>query len=225
MGESFCRRRVALRPSRVSPPKLSTQGEVIMAGLNRRTLVAATVAGVAVPTFARAKECPGAGMDWMTMSLEARNLAYFNVAHVGAEFARRKTEGWAAASKLLREQRPKHLNLAYGSGERTKWDLYPAADPMAPCFVHIHGGYWQRGSKETFACLAEGALANGWSAALPGYTLAPEASLTQITSELRTAFDWLNAKGADHDIRAPMIVKGWSAGGRLTASRLRHQQT
>jgi arylformamidase len=158
-------------------------------------------------------------MDWMTMSLEPRNLAYFNVAHVGADFARQKTESWAAASKDLREQRPKHLDLAYGPGERTKWDLYPAADPKAPCFVHIHGGYWQRGSKEIFACLAEGALANGWSAALPGYTLAPEASLTQITHELRSAFDWLNARGAEHGIVGPVIVTGWSAGGHLTASK------
>jgi adenylate cyclase len=31
------------------------------------------------------------------------------------------------------------------------------------------------------ACLSEGPLARGWSAALCGYTLAPEASLTQIT--------------------------------------------
>jgi hypothetical protein len=54
---------------------------------------------------------------------------------------------------------------AYAPGERTKWDLYPASDPKAPCFIHIHGGYWQRGSKEMFACLAEGALAHGWSAA------------------------------------------------------------
>ena len=83
---------------------------------------------------------------------------------------------------------------------------HPAADPKAPCFVHIHGGYWQRGSKEIFACLAEGALANGWSAALPGYTLAPEANLTQITNELRSAFDWLNAKGAEHGIAGPIIV-------------------
>src|SRR6476661_7112944 len=168
--------------------------------LNRRAFVAATAASVAAPAVARAKECPAAGMDWMTMSLEARNLAYFNVAHVGADFARQKTEHWTAASKDLRERRPKHLDLAYRPGERTKWDLYPAADPKAPCFVHIHGGYWQRGSKEIFACLAEGALANGWSAARPGYTLAPEASLTQITNELRSAFDWLNAKGAEHGI-------------------------
>jgi arylformamidase len=167
-------------------------------------------------------EC--AAMDWMTMSLEARNLAYNNVAHVGPDFARQKTESWTAASKALRERRPNHLNLAYGTGERTKWDLYPATDPKAPCFVHIHGGYWQRGSKEIFACLAEGALAHGWSAALPGYTLAPEASLTQITNELRTAFDWLDAEAAEHGIEGPVIVTGWSAGGHLTALMLDHRK-
>jgi arylformamidase len=161
-------------------------------------------------------------MDWMTMSLEARNLAYNNRAHVGPEFVGKKNEGWAAASQTLREQHPRHLDLPYAPGERTRWDLYPAADPGAPCFVHIHGGYWQRGSKETFACLAEGALARGWSAALPGYTLAPEATLTQIAKELRSAFDWLDATGAAHGIAGPVIVTGWSAGGHLTALMLDH---
>ena len=61
-----------------------------------------------------------------------------------------------------------------------------------------------------------------WSAALPGYTLAPEASLTQITNELRSAFDWLNAKGAEHGIAGPIIVTGWSASGHLTAFLLDH---
>jgi arylformamidase len=163
-------------------------------------------------------------MDWMTMSLKARNLAYNNVAHVGPDFARQKTESWAAASTSCRERRPTHLELAYAPGERTKWDLYPAADAKAPCFVHIHGGYWQRGSKEIFACLAEGVLAHGWSAALPGYTLAPEASLTQITNELRAAFDWLDANAADHGIEGPVIVTGWSAGGHLTAFMLDHRK-
>src|SRR6185436_6728803 len=190
--------------------------------LTRRAFAAATAAGVVSPNIARAKECPAAGMDWMTMSLEACNLAYFNVAHVGDDFARKKTESWAAASKSFREQRPKHLDLPYGPGERTKWDLYPAADPKAPCFVHIHGGYWQRGSKEIFACLAEGALARGWSAALCGYTLAPEANLTQITNELKSAFNWLNAKAGEHGIQGPIIVTGWSAGGHLTSFILDH---
>jgi arylformamidase len=140
----------------------------------------------------------------MTMSLEARNLAFNNVAHVGPDFARQKSEAWAAASTSLRDRRPQHLDLAYAPGERTK--------------------YWQRGSKETFACLAEGVVAHGWSAALPGYTLAPEASLTQITNELRAAFDWLDANAADHGIEGPVIVTGWSAGGHLTAFILDHRK-
>ena len=59
-------------------------------------------------------------MDWMTMSLAARNLASNNVAHVGPDFARQKTESWAAASQALRERRPEHLDLAYAPGARTK---------------------------------------------------------------------------------------------------------
>jgi len=99
-----------------------------MTVLGRRAFMAATAASIAAPT-AGEKECPTAGMDWITMSLEDRNLAYNNVEHVGLENARKKTEGWAAASKTLRELRPKHLDLAYGNGERNKWDLYPANDP------------------------------------------------------------------------------------------------
>src|SRR5919198_2461987 len=140
-----------------------------MATINRRAFVTATAACVAAPTVARAKECPAAGMDWMNMSLEARNLAYNNGEHVGLDYARTKTESWIAASKALREQRSKHLDLAYAPGERTKWDLYPANDPNAPCFVHIHGGYLEGQRKKAFAFLAEGPLARGWSAALPGY--------------------------------------------------------
>src|SRR5262245_24301502 len=105
-----------------------------MTALGRRTFMAATAASIAAPTALGAKECPTAGMDWITMSLEERNLAYNNVEHVGPENARKKTEGWAAAWKTLGEQGRKHLDLAYGNGERNKWDLYPANDPKAPCF-------------------------------------------------------------------------------------------
>jgi arylformamidase len=149
-------------------------------------------------------------------------LAFNNVAHVGPEFVAAKTEGWTAASNGLRAQRPEHLELPYAPGDRTKWDLYPATDPEAPCLVHIHGGYWQRGSKETFACMAEGALASGWSAALPGYTLAPDASLTRITQELRTALDWFSTQAGAHGIAGPLILSGWSAGGHLAACLLDH---
>lgn len=193
-----------------------------MAVIDRRAFMAVATASVLAPTVIAAREAVAKGMDWQTMSLEARNLAFNNVAHVGPEFARKKIEGWAAASKALRAQRPEHLDLTYAQGDRAKWDLYPAADPKAPCYVHIHGGYWQRGSKEMFACMAEGVLARGWSAALPGYALAPDASLTQITKELRTALDWFAARAGAHGIEGPVILSGWSAGGHLTALALDH---
>jgi len=149
-------------------------------------------------------------------------LAFNNLAHVGPHFARQRTEAWAAASQILRAQRPQHLDLAYAPRERTKWDLYPAPDPKAPCYVHVHGGYWQRGSKEIFSCMCEGILARGWSAALPGYTLAPDATLTQIVRELRTALDWFAEQASAHGISGPVILSGWSAGGHLTAFLLDH---
>jgi hypothetical protein len=50
-----------------------------------------------------------------------------------------------------------------------------AKDPNAPCL--FTRGYWQRRSKEIFACPCEGPLPRGSSAALCGFTLAPEAHL------------------------------------------------
>src|SRR3974390_2810687 len=47
-------------------------------------------------------------------------------------------------------------------------------------------------------------------------------TLTQITNELKSAFDWLSAKAGEHGIQGPIIVTGWSAGGHLTSFILYH---
>jgi hypothetical protein len=86
-----------------------------MTTFDRRSLMAATAATV---TATEGRGCTKP-YDWETMSLEDRNLAFNNVAHVTPEFAQKKTEEWTAATRKLREQRPQHLNLAYGPGERT----------------------------------------------------------------------------------------------------------
>jgi acetyl esterase/lipase len=70
--------------------------------------------------------------------------------------------------------------------------------------------------------LAEGMAAHGWSVAIPGYTLAPEATLTEIVQEISLSLDWLASDGPAHGIAGPVIVSGWSAGGHLTAMALAH---
>lgn len=159
-------------------------------------------------------------LAWATLSQADRNACYDNNAAVpdspGLIAARN------AASAKLRGERASALDVPYAEGERTKFDLYPAGPYGAPCFVFLHGGYWQRNSREVFANLVEGLSAHGWSVAIPGYTLAPEAGLTRISREVHLALDWLAANGRDHGIAGPLVVGGWSAGGQLTAMALDH---
>jgi arylformamidase len=157
---------------------------------------------------------------WRAMDAATLDTAYSNLRAVPE--APDILGGWATASARLRAARPSGLDLPYGTGERERWDLFPAAEPEAPCLVFIHGGYWQRNRREDFACLVEGALSAGWSAALPGYTLAPEASLARIADEIRRALDWLAAEGPRHGVAGPVVLSGWSAGGHLTALHADH---
>jgi acetyl esterase/lipase len=161
-------------------------------------------------------------MDWGTMSRAERDAAYDNVNAVknSAELNAAR----AAASAAFRAAHPGHLDLRYGPRERNTWDLFPAADPNAPCIVFIHGGYWQRNSKDQFANLIAGPYERGWAGALPGYTLAPDASLTEIVAETNMALDWLAAHGPAHGIAGKVVLSGWSAGGHLTAMCLGHQR-
>ena len=68
-----------------------------MADFDHRLFLAATAAAVATPNVASGLEATKI-MDWQTMSLDARNAAFNNVAHVGPDIARQKTEAWAAES-------------------------------------------------------------------------------------------------------------------------------
>jgi arylformamidase len=159
-------------------------------------------------------------MDWGAMSRAERDAAYNNSAAV--QNSAELNAAREAASAAFRAAHPGHLDLRYGPRERNTWDLFPASDPSAPCVVFIHGGYWQRNSKDQFANLIAGPYARGWAAALPGYTLAPDASMSEIVAEINAALDWLAANGPAHGIGGKVVLSGWSAGGHLTAMCLGH---
>lgn len=157
---------------------------------------------------------------WTSLTQDQRDAAYDNNGAVtdSPALIEKRNKGSAA----YRKAHPAGLDIPYGPKERNRWDLYPAKNPDAPCLVFIHGGYWQRNTREDFATFMAGVQAHGWSAALPGYSLAPEAKLADIVAEIGAALDWLKAEGATHGINGPVIVSGWSAGGQLTAMALDH---
>jgi arylformamidase len=160
--------------------------------------------------------------NWGMMNRAERDAAYNNSDAVKDSPA--LNEARIAASAAFRKAHPEHLDLRYGPKERNTLDLFPAKDPNAPCFVFIHGGYWQRNSKDQFANLIGGLHRRGWSAALPGYTLAPEATLTEIVAEIYLSLDWLAANGGKHGIEGKVVLSGWSAGGHLTAQCFGHKR-
>jgi arylformamidase len=158
--------------------------------------------------------------NWTALSQAERDAAYDNNAAVknsAALIAERNQ-----LSEALRASRKSFLDMPYGDRERTKIDLYPAADKTAPCLVFLHGGYWQRNSREVFAMLVEGVAAHGWSVAIPGYSLAPDVSLTDIVTEVSQSLDWLAQNGESYGISGPVVLSGWSAGAHLVAMTLNH---
>jgi acetyl esterase/lipase len=110
--------------------------------------------------------------NWTALSQAERDAAYDNNAAVknSASLIAERNQ----SSEALRASRKSFLDVPYGDRERTKIDLYPAAEKTAPCLIFLHGGYWQRNSREVFAMLVEGVAAHGWSVAIPGYSLAPD---------------------------------------------------
>ena len=145
--------------------------------------------------------------------------AYNNGAAV--KNSEQKLAEWTERGAATRARPGARLDLAYGPRPRNKIDIVPCGASGAPLFAFIHGGYWQRNSKEVFACMAEGPLAHGFDAALIGYTLAPDASLTEIVGEVRTAVRWLRARGPALGVAAGnFILCGWSAGAHLTTITL-----
>jgi arylformamidase len=143
-------------------------------------------------------------MSWAYLNRAERDAAYNNALAVPNSqvlIGERNTK--AAAFRALHAA---HLDLPYAPAERTKWDIFPARDHSSPCLIFIHGGYWQMNRREDFSHFAAGVGAHGWSVAMPGYTLAPEASL----------------HGAAHGLGEKFILCGWSAGGQLTAMLLDH---
>jgi arylformamidase len=121
---------------------------------------------------------------------------------------------WATAAAAFRDTlgARARLGLSYGRGERHWFDLFLPEGEAQGLMVFLHGGYWLAFGPRDFSHLAAGALARGWAAALPAYTLAPGARIAAITAEIAAALPAMAA-----EVAGPVVVTGHSAGGHLAA--------
>lgn len=134
--------------------------------------------------------------------------AFVNRAYIAG--AEGYPKGWAAKAQAFRDRAHGELDLPYGAHPRERLDLFRPAGDAKGLVVFVHGGYWLHFDKSFWSHLAAGALAQGWAVALPGYTLAPEATIPEITAQIGTAVD--HAAGL---VGRPIRLAGHSAGGHL----------
>ena len=125
---------------------------------------------------------------------------------------------WQRDSALVRRTHAGLLDLAYGTADKERLDFYPAYENGAPLLVFIHGGWWRSLDKSDFTFVVPAYRRAGFNVALTNYTLAPEASIEEITMQQVRALAWLyrNAERLEFD-RHRIVVAGHSAGAHLTA--------
>ena len=113
------------------------------------------------------------------------------------------------------------LNVAYGTEERQKLDVYlpgPAATGPVPVLMFIHGGYWVVGHKDKLGFMAPPLTCAPAVLVTPGYRLAPGSKYPEQVDDCRVALKWvydhIAEYGGDPD---RIFLGGHSAGGHLAA--------
>lgn len=121
---------------------------------------------------------------------------------------------WAAKAAAFRSGLGARADcgLPYGSGPRHRFDLFRPEGAARGLVVFVHGGYWLESGRESWSHLAAGPLARGWAVAMPSYTLAPAARISDMTREVARA-----VAAAAALVAGPVVITGHSAGGHLAA--------
>lgn len=123
---------------------------------------------------------------------------------------------WSEAARTHRELEAAlgraRLNAPYGPDERQKLDLFHPSGKAEGLVVFVHGGYWLRFDRSWWSHFAAGLANRGWAVAIPSYTLAPQARISEITREIARA-----TEAAARLVAGPIRLTGHSAGGHLVA--------
>jgi arylformamidase len=128
---------------------------------------------------------------------------------------------YTETAERARSALPCQLDVPYGPTLEETLDIFPAAQPNAPVFVFIHGGYWRALSSKTFSGVALGLHARGITTVVINYALCPHVTIDEIVRQTRAALAWTlrNIQNYGGDPQR-VAIGGHSAGGHLTAMAL-----
>ncbi len=140
--------------------------------------------------------------------------AYDNVGHIPDAMA--YPPRWSDVAQAFRDNLQAEgraaLGVPYGETERQAFDLFLPEGTAIGTVVFVHGGYWRRFDRSYWSHLSAGALAHGFSVAMPSYDLCPNVRIAQITDQITLATEVIAKQ-----VSGPLVLTGHSAGGHLVS--------
>jgi len=109
--------------------------------------------------------------------------------------------------------------LRYGAHERHLVDRIARDDLTAPApvLVHVHGGSWTRGTRDSQARPWLHRMArDGWVVLAPSYRLSPEATFPDPVEDIRLCVEWVQANAGELGVDPSFVaLAGGSAGAQV----------
>ena len=140
---------------------------------------------------------------------------------------------WAKDSQTARATQPCTLDVAYGSTDAERLDVFSPSGGSparrahtvgAPLLVFVHGGWWRSLDKSDHSFIAPALTAAGAVVVVPNYALCPSVGMGEIALQMARslAWCWRHAEELGADPKR-ISVAGHSAGGHLAAMLLSAQ--
>jgi acetyl esterase/lipase len=131
----------------------------------------------------------------------------------------RSSEFFAANAPIAFSHVDRRVNLAYGTDQRQKLDVYmPRMAMNRPVVIFWYGGSWQEGSKSDYRFVGTALAKLGFVAVLPDYRLYPQVTFPLFDEDGARAVAWVEQHVQEFGGDPKRIVlMGHSAGGHTAA--------
>ena len=123
--------------------------------------------------------------------------------------------GWAARGAPLRTAVTGYSEEAYGRAPCERLDVFDARGPVV--HLHIHGGAWQRQSKEDCSFIAAGMRALDVPFVVPEFGRLPDYRMPDVLDQIARATLWTYETYVASGRAEGIVISGHSSGAHMAA--------